>query len=249
MNVLIWIILATVANGLIALTGVFSLWIKDKVFNKIIMVLVAFSAGALLSGAFFHLLPEALEELPAMTVFGIMMIGFIMFFIIEKFLHWHHCHKHGEKCKVHPISYLILIGDSVHNFIDGIIIGVSFMVNIHFGIITTLLIMGHELPQELGDFGVLVYGGFSKTKALVCNLISQLVSVVGGIVGYIFASHIEGVVPYILPFAAGGFIYIAASDLIPELHKESNLKKSMMSFVFFLIGIGFMFLLKFLFHH
>ncbi|MBW3001393.1 ZIP family metal transporter, partial [Candidatus Woesearchaeota archaeon] len=224
-----------------------SLWLKEKLFKKVLMILVAFSAGALLSGAFFHLIPEALEKIPVTNVFAYLMIGFILFFLIERFLHWHHCHRYGAKCKTHPVSYLILIGDGVHNFIDGIIIGVSFIVSIPFGIITTLLIIGHEIPQELGDFGVLVYGGFSKYKALVYNFISQLMAVLGGILGYLFSTRVEGVIPFILPFAAGGFIYIAASDLIPELHKEPKLNKSLISFGFFLVGIAFMFLLKFLF--
>lgn len=248
MSILAWIILATLVNGLVAFIGVFSLMFKEKSFNKLLMILVAFSAGALLSGAFFHLLPEALEVLSATRVFAYAMIGFIIFFMIERFLHWHHCHKHGAKCDVHPVSYLILIGDGVHNFIDGIIIGVSFLVSVPFGIITTLLIIGHEIPQELGDFAVLVYGGFSKKKALMYNFLSQLTAVIGGIIGYVFSTRIEGVVPFILPFAAGGFIYIAASDLIPELHKEPKLGKSMVSFGFFLIGVVFMFLLKLLFH-
>jgi zinc and cadmium transporter len=249
MNTLAWIIIATITNGLIGLIGVFSLWIKDKFFNKLLMILVAFSAGALLSGAFFHLLPESLEELPAMNVFAYLMAGFILFFIVERFLHWHHCHQHGGKCAVHPVSYLILFGDGVHNLIDGIIIGVSFFVSIPFGIITTLLIIGHEIPQELGNFGVLVYGGFGKTKALIYSFIAQLTCVIGGIAAYFFSKSMTGIVPFILPFAAGGFIYIAASDLIPELHKEPKLKKSLISFGFFIIGIVFMFMLKLLLEH
>ncbi|HHE36425.1 MAG TPA: ZIP family metal transporter [Candidatus Woesearchaeota archaeon] len=249
MNTLLWVIIATLINGFVAFVGVFSLWVKEDLFRRILMILVAFSAGALLSGAFFHLLAESLEHLPVSNVFAYMMIGFVLFFIIERFLHWHHCHRHGGACEVHPVSYLILFGDGIHNFIDGVIIGVSFSVSVPFGIITTLLIIGHEIPQELGDFGVLVYGGFSKVKALVYNFLSQLTCVIGGVLGYLFSTRIKGAVPFILPFAAGGFIYIAASDLIPELHKEPKLKKSLSSFTFFLIGIFFMFLLKFLFEH
>lgn len=249
MEVLLWIVLATVVDGLTGLIGVFSLWIKEKFFNKLLMVLVAFSAGALLSGAFFHLLPESLEELAAMNVFAYLMVGFILFFIVERFLHWHHCHQHGGKCAVHPVSYLILLGDGVHNLIDGIIIGVSFFVSVPFGIITTLLIIGHEIPQELGNFGVLVYGGFGKTKALIFSFISQLTCVIGGIAAFFFSKSIQGAVPFILPFAAGGFIYIAASDLIPELHKEPKLKKSLISFGFFIVGIVFMLMLKLLLGH
>ena len=165
---------------------------------------------------------------------------------MEKFLYWHHCHK--GKCDVHPVSYLILFGDGIHNFIDGIIIGVSFIVGIPFGIVTTLLIIGHEIPQELGDFGVLVHGGFGKAKALIYNLIAQLTCVLGGIIGYFLSTSIEGIIPFILPFAAGGFIYIAASDLVPELHKEPEIKKSLTSFAFFIIGILIMLAIKFIAH-
>jgi zinc and cadmium transporter len=248
MHILIWVLIATIVDGLISLVGVFSLWIKEKTLQKILFILVAFSAGALLSGAFFHLLPEALENMESINVFVFVIIGFILFFLIEKFLHWHHCHN-NEKCDVHPFTYLILIGDGVHNFLDGLIIATSFFVSIPFGIITTLIILGHELPQELGDFGVLVYGGFSRTKALLFNLLSQLTAVIGGIIGYLLSTFVEGIVSYVLPFAAGGFIYIAASDLIPELHKEPELKKSLTSFTFFLFGIAIMFSLKIIFGH
>ncbi len=247
MFVLLWILLATIIDGLLSLAGVFSLWIKQKTLQKFVFVMVAFSAGALLSGAFLHLMPEALEKLETSIVFIIVLVGFILFFIIEKFLHWHHCHK--GKCDTHPFTYLILIGDGFHNFIDGLIIAISFMVNVPFGIITSLLILGHELPQELGDFGVLVYGGFSKTKALIFNLFSQLTAILGGIIGYFLSTSVDWIISYMLPFAAGGFIYIAASDLIPELHKQPQLKKSLVSFSFFIFGILFMFLLKFVFEH
>jgi zinc and cadmium transporter len=247
MNVLLWILLATVVNGLVGLIGIISLKMREKFFKSIIMILVAFSAGALLSGAFFHLLAEALDtyKLSAALTFGFMLVGFILFFVVERFLHWRHCHE-GGKCEVHPVSYLIIFGDGIHNFIDGVIISVSFLVSVPFGIITTLLIIGHEIPQELGNFGVLVYGGFSKTKALLWSFIAQLTCVIGGLLGFIFSSHLHGIVPFILPFAAGGFIYIAASDLIPELHKEAKLSKSLVSFGFFLLGIVFMFLVKYL---
>lgn len=237
----------TIIDGLIALVGVFSLWLSDKKLRKILIILVAFSAGALLSGALFHLLSESLETLTSMKAFSYLIIGFILFFIIERILHWHHCHK--IKCDVHPFTYLILFGDGVHNFIDGLIIAASFLINIPFGIITSVLIFAHEVPQELGDFGVLVYGGFSKLKALFYNFLSQLTCVVGGVAGYFLSTRIIGVVPFILPFAAGGFIYISASDLIPELHKEKNIKKSLWSFIFFIIGILLMVFIKLIFRH
>lgn len=244
MSTFIWILFATIVTSLVAFVGVFSLWMHKKLLDKILMILVAFSAGALLSGAFFHLLEEGLEELDATTAFIYLFAAFILFFIVERILHWHHCHK-GE-CDVHSFTYLILLGDGLHNFIDGLIIAASFMVDIGFGIVSTILIIGHEVPQELGDFGVLVYGGFSRVKALVFNFLSQVTCVIGGIVGF-FLSQTQEFTLVLLPFAAGGFIYIAASDLIPELHKEAELKKSMISFVFFIIGILFMFGIKMIF--
>jgi zinc and cadmium transporter len=178
-----------------------------------------------------------LEAMEALTAFGYLLVGFIAFFLIERFLHWRHCHE--GKCDIHPFTHLILIGDGIHNFVDGLVIAASFMVSIAFGWVTTLMIILHEIPQELGDFGVLVYGGFEKIRALGFNFLAQLTCVVGGIAGF-FLLYTPESIAFLLPFAAGGFIYIAASDLIPELHKEESLKKSMFSFVFFIIGIAFL---------
>jgi len=237
MSTLLWIIAATTANSLVALAGVVTLALSQKTFDKILHGLVGFSAGALLAGAFFHLIAESLDEIPVMEAFYILFAGFILFFLIEKFLHWHHCHE--GKCDVHAVSYLILIGDGIHNFIDGLIIAASFLVSMPVGVATSIAVISHELPQELGDFGVLVYSGFGKKKALAYNLLSQATSIIGGIIGFFLVGE-TGFAVYLLPFAAGGFIYISASDLIPELHKQKNLKKSMVSFMFFLLGIAFM---------
>lgn len=233
----LFILLATFVNGLVGLIGVLTLWVKDKFLNKILIILVAFSAGALLSGALFHMMAESLEGMEVMTAFTYLLTGFIAFFLIERVLHWRHCHE--GKCDVHPFTQLILIGDGIHNFIDGLVIAASFMVSVVFGCVTTIIIIMHEIPQELGDFGVLIYGGFEKARALGFNFLAQLTCVIGGIVGFFFLYTPESVA-FLLPFAAGGFIYIAASDLIPELHKEESMKKSMLSFVFFVIGILFL---------
>ncbi len=237
------ILLATVINSFIGLIGVLTLWMRDKSLSKILIILVAFSAGALLSGAFFHLMAESIEVLEAMTAFIYLMIGFIAFFLMERFLHWRHCHE--GRCDVHPYTQLVLIGDGIHNFIDGVVIAASFMVSIAFGWVTTLLIILHEIPQELGDFGILVYGGFEKIRALGFNFLAQVTCIIGGFVGF-FLLYTPESIAFLLPFAAGGFIYIASSDLIPELHKEENLKKSMLSFVFFIIGILFLLGIKIL---
>jgi len=244
LSVLLWILLATIINSLIAFVGVITLWCNEKTLRKTLFILVAFSAGALLGGAFLHLAAESLEAMGANSVFLLLLTGFSVFFLLEKFLHWHHCHE--GKCDVHPFTYLILFGDGIHNFIDGLIIAASFLVNPAFGIVTTLMIISHEVPQELGDFGVLVYGGMKKKKALGYNFISQLVSVAGGIIGFLI-SGLGGFQELLLPFAAGGFVYIAASDLIPELHKEIIPKKSILAFGFFLVGILFMLGIKLVF--
>lgn len=245
MNVLVWIIMATLVDGITGLVGIFSLWVSDRFLRKLVGILVAFSAGALLSGAFFHLLAEAVVKIDAQVAFVFLLVGFVLFFLVERLLHWHHCHD--GKCDVHPFTYLIVFGDGMHNFIDGVVIAASFVVGASFGVITTILVLGHEVPQELGNFGVLVYGGWSKLKAIVYSFLAQLTCVVGGIVGYFLTSSVNVALPFILSFAAGGFVYIAASDLIPQLHKEPKLWKSMQSFSFFIVGIVFIWLIKFLF--
>jgi zinc and cadmium transporter len=204
-----------------------ALTLLTKRIDKIVFALVAFAAGALMGGAFFHLISETLEHLKTNICFSLVMLGFVSFFILERFLKWHHCHKGGE-CEIHPFAYLNLIGDSIHNFIDGIIIGASFIIDINLGIMTTLLIILHEIPQELGDFGVLIYAGLSPKRALFYNFISQLTCILGGIIGY-YISVAHNFSIFLLPIAAGGFIYIAASDLIPELREEKNTKRVLVS--------------------
>ena len=191
------------------------------------MALLGFSCGALIGGAFIHLLPESLEEMGQayQAVLYYTIVGIIVFFIMEKFLYWRHCHE--EKCPIHTFVYLNLIGDGVHNFIDGMIIAGSFIISYSIGIATTFAVIFHEIPQEIGDFGVLVYGGLTKAKALAYNFVSALTAVAGSLVTYYLASYIQGMDTFLVPFAAGGFIYIAATDLMPELHKRSQAKESL----------------------
>jgi len=247
MFILGYIILTTFVIALIAFIGIFTLSLKDKVLNKILLILVSLSAGALMGGAFLHLLPESIEKSGDINPFIYVLVGFILFFLIEKVLHWRHCHK--GKCDVHTFHYMNLIGDSIHNFIDGLIIAASYIVSIPLGITTTIAIAAHEIPQEIGDFGVLVYGGFKKKKALFLNFIVALTIVFGGVVGYFVSQNIEQAVVFLIPFAAGGFIYIAATDLIPEIKKEINIEKSMATMLVFICGILIMWLVKISFHH
>lgn len=243
-SVLLQIIIATIIASAISLLGIFTLYLKDKLLDKILLSLVSLAAGALLGDAFLHLIPEAIDYFNNETVFLYILIGFILFFVVEKFLHWHHCHK--GHCEDHSIAHINLIGDGVHNFLDGLIIAASFIADFRLGVVTTLAVILHEVPQELGDFGVLVYAGYSKTKALFLNFITAVTAILGGVVGYFLSTFTETSVMFLLPFAAGGFIYIAASDLIPEIKKEENIKKNLLNFLFFITGIGLMYLLLFI---
>ena len=241
--VLFWILASTFLVSLISLVGIFTLAIKDNLLHKILFCLIGFSAGALIGSAFLHILPECLENNKSTTVFSYLILGIIIFFIMERFLHWRHCHEEGV-CKTHAFTYLTLVGDGFHNFIDGMVIAASFVVSFQLGAVTTLAIILHEIPQELSDFAILVYGGFTKKKALLFNFASALTAMVGALAGYFINDYIQGFSNFILPLTAGGFIYIATSDLIPELHKENDLKRSMAAFSAFLLGIIFMALAK-----
>lgn len=242
MEILSYILASTFLISLGALVGIFTLAVREEKLSQILLFLVSLSAGAMMGGAFFHLLPEASEKIPGNFLYAIVLFSFIFFFLIEKLFHWRHCHK-GE-CNVHTFGYMNLFGDSIHNFIDGLVISAAFLVDIKLGIITTLAMALHEIPQEIGDFGVLLYAGFEKKKALIANYLVALTVVLGGLVGYFLSFRINNFIPYLLPFAAGGFIYIAASDLMPEIRKETSLQKSLISFGIFLLGIVIMLLAK-----
>ncbi|MFH1722183.1 MAG: ZIP family metal transporter [Candidatus Altiarchaeota archaeon] len=236
MNTLLWILGLTFINGLVAFVGALTLLLSEKMLRRMLYLFVAFSAGALMGGGLLHLLAKSLTVLSADTALILLLCGFSLFFLLERVLKWHHCHE--KVCDVHAYSYLVLFGDGIHNFIDGLVIAAAFLTDTHLGIVTSFLIIAHEIPQELGDFGVLLNAGMTKTKALVYNFLSQLTCVLGGVVGFFLPS--EGFKTLMLPIAAGGFLYIAASDLVPELHKETNIGKSMTAFLFFLAGVGLM---------
>lgn len=242
MNTLLWILGITVINSLLGFAGIFSLFVREATLGRVVKVLVAFSAGALLGGGFFHLLAESLGRLSIMLAFGITIIGFLLFFLLEEYLHWHHC----EKCEIHPYSYLMIIGDSIHNFIDGLVLAAAFMVSIPIGLVTSLMVIGHEFPQELGVFAILVSGGFEKARAMLYSFLAQTTCILGGIVGFLFISKVEIISTYLLPFAAGGFIYIAASDLIPGMHKTEGAEK-ITSFAWLCAGLLFMLAIKIFF--
>ncbi len=235
----LWAISASIAVSLISFIGVVSLLLKENLLEKVLFLLISFSAGALIGGAFLHLIPEAVEKSGQGGVYLFVIVGFILFFILEKYLYWRHCHK--GKCEIHAFTYLNLIGDGAHNFMDGLIIGSSFVVNIHFGLATSFAIIMHEIPQEIGDFGVLVYGGMKRNKALFYNFLSALTAVLGTAIGYGLANASGVFLKLLMPMAAGGFIYIASCDLIPELHKQKDIKKATLSMAVFILGVAFMY--------
>lgn len=244
MNTLFLIILSTFLVSLVSFIGVLTLSLNKNLLNKIVFYLVSLSIGGLMGGAFLHLLPEAAEKLSTENVFLYTLWGFFLFLIIEKIIHWRHCHK--QECSIHSFAYMNLIGDGVHNFIDGLIIAAAFLTNFGVGIASTIAIFLHEVPQEIGDFGVLVYGGIERKRALFYNFLTALTAVLGGIIGYYLLSFTQISSAFLLPIAAGGFLYIAACDLIPEIRKENNIKKSVLNLVIIFLGILAMYALKFL---
>ncbi|MFC1598475.1 ZIP family metal transporter [Patescibacteria group bacterium] len=246
MTALIYALISAFIVSLLAFVGIITLSLKEKFLKRILIYLVSFSAGGLMGGAFFHLLPESVEEgQEPLIVFSYAVIGFCLFFLIEKFLRWHHCHDKQCDSSLH-LGYINLIGDGVHNLIDGIIIITAYVVSPGLGIAATVSILFHELPQELGDFGVLLYSGFNKSKALLFNFLTALICVLGVLIGYLLINLIAGVTIILIPLAAGGFIYIAATDLIPELQKVLKTKHSILTFFVFIIALVLMFLLTYL---
>lgn len=243
MPILFWIISSTVIISACALIGILTLSLKDEFLNKTLTRLVALSSGALLGGAFLHLMPEGVEEMSPKIFFAIVLATIVFYLLIEKILHWRHCHK-GPVCETHApsIGYMNLLGDSVHNFIDGLIIAGAFMIDIKLGLVTAVAMGLHEIPQEIGDFGVLLYAGFKKSRALFFNFLAALTTVAGGLTGWLLAHFSTGIEKYLLPVAAGGFLYIAVSDLLPELRKSISLKKFFIDFIFLLIGIAIIFM-------
>jgi zinc and cadmium transporter len=195
-----------------------------------------------MGGTFFHLLPEAIEIGTSTDVFFYAIIGFTLFFFLEKVFLWRHCHK--GKCDVHTFTYLNLLGDFVHNFIDGLVIAASFITDVNLGIATTLAIAFHEIPQEIGDFGVLVYGGFKKYKALILNFLIALTAILGGVIGYFLSTYVEQFIIFLLSLTAGEFIYIASSDLIPEIRRVESFKRSLLTLMIFSAGITIMWVMR-----
>lgn len=231
-NLLLYILGSTFLISLVGFVGIF---IIQKNVKKLANMLIFFAGGALISGAFLHLLPESIANLEGETAFLIVTFSFCFFLIMDTLLHWHFC----TKCEIHPFTYTMLVGDAIHNIIDGLIIAAAFFLSIPLGITTTLAIFAHEFPQQLGIFSVLIHGGFDKKKSIIYSYLAQSTVMIGGIIGFLLAGT-QSIAYMLMPFAAGGFIYIAASDLVPEMHKEKN---KLIPFLIFFAGIVFMYAL------
>jgi len=240
MQITFYVLISVLLVSLISFIGVLTLSINNKKLKKILLYLISFSVGALLGDVFIHLLPEIIEEnnftlTTSLSILG----GIVIFFGLEKLIHWRHCHLPIlEENHVHAFAYTNLIGDALHNFLDGIIIAASFLASIPTGIATTVAVILHEIPQEIGDFGVLLHAGFSKSKALLLNFSSALLAIIGAIITILLTNKIEPLQNFLIPITIGGFIYIAGSDLIPELHKDSDkIIKSIIQLTAIILGI------------
>ncbi|MEA1929407.1 MAG: ZIP family metal transporter [Patescibacteria group bacterium] len=253
---MIWIYTLTsvIVVSLISLVGVLFLLLKESRLQKYLSILVALATGALFGDALLHLLPEIFSEaentlLPSILVLG----GILLFFVLEKFLRWSHSHEltacdcppEGHKT-VKTVGQLSLVSDGFHNLLDGVIIAASYLVSPPIGIATTIAVILHEIPQEIGDFAILIHSGFSKARALLFNLFSGSLAILGAVVTLLIGVWADNLTTILLPIAAGGFLYLAGSDLVPELHKTTGFKKSIFQLIAFLIGIAAMLLLLFL---
>jgi zinc and cadmium transporter len=256
MSTLAWIVLSGVLMSMIALIGSITLLLPEPVLRRVLLPLVAFSAGSLLGGAFFHMVPASIEHIGDPLLVSVLVIsGFTLFFLLEHFLHWHQCHlpdhapshEHAHGARHRPLVYLIVLGDGLHNFIGGLAIGSTFLIDVRLGIASWLAAAAHEIPQELGDFGVLVHSGLSKRRALFVNFVSASTFLLGGLLTYFVSSAIE--VDWLVPLAAGNFIYIAASDLVPEVHKQTQRGTNLLHLPAFFAGLGLLLLLKLMLPH
>lgn len=241
----IWIsaIISTIAVSLVSITGIFFLTMKSDLLRKFIFILVSLAVGALLGNVFFHLIPESFETIQDEKLIALLILaGILVFFIMEKFLHWHHGHDIGH-LDDHPKSYgyISLFADGLHNFTDGILIAAGWMAGPEIGLATTLSVVIHEIPQEISDFGILIHAGFKAGRALWLNFISALTAVLGTFITLAIGTRVESVSQLVLPLAAGGFIYLAGTDLLPELNKDHSRRNSLIQLIMIVAGLALMY--------
>jgi len=244
MTTFLWILFGGILMSAIALVGSVTLVLPEETLKKLLLPLVALAAGTLLGGALFHMIPASVDKVGNhLSIYVWILVGFGLFLGLEQFLHWHHCHRAPSEHR--PLTYLILIADAFHNFIGGLAVAGAFLIDIRVGISAWIAAAAHEVPQELGDFGILIHGGWNKGRALLYNFLSALTFLVGGLVAYGASRTID--VTFLLPFAAGNFIYIAAADLIPEIKHEESARLNIVHFLSFMIGIALLLIVRFVF--
>lgn len=242
-------ILSVAVVSSLSLVGIIILFLGEKVYRSVILYLVSFSVGSLFGGAFLHLIPEAAGTGFSIQVSFNILIGILASFVLEEVFKWRHCHVPTSSDHPHSFGYMNLLGDAIHNLIDGVAIGGAYLVSTAMGLTTTLAVCLHELPQEMGDFGVLIYAGFGKRKALVYNFVTALTAFVGVSVALSLSFYIEGLTSFLIPFAAGNFIYIAGSDLIPELHTEEKLGRTIFKIAIMTLGILLLYSIRIIFEN
>jgi zinc and cadmium transporter len=235
---LTWIIVFSVLGSVGAIAGAASLLVFRQGTRKTLLPwLLSYATGTLLGAAFLGMIPEALQQNNALDISSTILAGIIIFFILEKMVIWRHCHTSG--CEVHGAAGpLILIGDAFHNFVDGFVIAAAFLTSVPLGIAASLAVIAHEIPQEVGDFAILLENGYSRSRALMLNLLSSLATLPGAVIAYFFLGATREAVPFILALSAASFIYIAIADLVPSLHRQVSLKAALIQLLLVIAGIG-----------
>jgi zinc and cadmium transporter len=235
---LVWILVFSLLGSIGATSGAALMLLFAEGIRKVMVPnLISYATGTLLGAAFLGMIPAGLKQAPATAITSTVLAGIVLFFILEKIVLWRHCHD--DACEVHgQAAPLILIGDAFHNFVDGVVIAAAFLTSIPLGVTVGLAVIAHEVPQEVGDFGILLNSGYSRVKALVLNNLSAAATLPGALVGYFWLGESQAAVPYILGLSAASFIYIATADLIPTLHQRVNLGTSIRQLLLMLAGIG-----------
>jgi zinc and cadmium transporter len=235
---LTWIIVFSALGSVGAIAGAALLLLfRESTRKTFLPCLLSYAIGTLLGAAFLGMIPNALQQNTALAISGTVLAGIVIFFILEKLIIWRHCHD--SECEVHGAAGpLILIGDAFHNFVDGFVIAAAFLTSVPLGIVASLAVIAHEIPQEVGDFAILLENGYSRTRALALNLLSSLTTLPGAVIAYFFLGATREAVPFILALSAASFIYIAIADLVPSLHRQTGLKPALTQLALVLAGIG-----------
>jgi len=244
-SLFLWIIGFSLLGSIGAIGGAaLILLFPDTMRKRLLPCLLSYATGTLLGAAFLGMIPKSMQQAPPLNISITILAGIVTFFILEKILLWRHCHDEG--CEIHSqTGPLILIGDAFHNFVDGLVIAAAFLTSIPMGIATSLAVIAHEIPQEVGDFAILLHNGYEKIRALVLNFLSSLTTLLGAVVAYYFLTETRQLVPYILAISAASFIYIAVADLVPSLHKNTGLKATVLQVSLILAGIATIALFRF----